>query len=128
MYTFLLIIHVLVSIALAIVILMQSSKGGGLAGVFGGGGGGMGNVFGGRGVASFLSKLTTGLAIAFMVICLVLGKITSGGGGSQVQESAVQRARSSSVIPVYDPDASAGQSTPSATTPAPAQQEPGTEE
>lgn len=81
MYSFLLIIHVFVCIILTIVILLQSSKGGGLAGVFGGGGG-MGAVFGGRGAASFLSKLTTALAIIFMVISLILGLITKGGTGS----------------------------------------------
>lgn len=106
MYTLLLIIHVLISIALGITILLQSSKGGGLAGVFGGGGGGGGTVFGGRGVATFLSKLTTGLAIAFFVICLILGKITSGNDGAPVEKSAVQKARSSTVIPIHSPDAS----------------------
>lgn len=104
MYTFLLIIHVIISIALTIAILLQSSKGGGLAGVFGGGGG-AGTVFGGRGIATFLSKLTTGLAIAFFLICLILGKITSGDGGAVVRESAVQKARSSTVIPLHSPDA-----------------------
>ncbi|MBD3287434.1 preprotein translocase subunit SecG [candidate division KSB1 bacterium] len=83
MYSFLIIIHVLVCIVLTIVILLQSSKGGGLAGVFGGGGGGMGAVFGGRGAASFLSKLTTVLAIVFMGISLLLGMITRGGDAEQ---------------------------------------------
>lgn len=82
MYSFLIIIHVLVCIILTIVILLQSSKGGGLAGVFGGGGGGMGAVFGGRGAASFLSRLTTILAILFMLVALILGLITRGGIGS----------------------------------------------
>ncbi|MCI0513984.1 preprotein translocase subunit SecG [candidate division KSB1 bacterium] len=99
MYSFLLIIHVLVSIALMIVILMQASKGGGLAGVFGGST--VGSVFGGRGVASFLSKLTTGLAIAFLVLCLVLGRITSGDSGARMTQSAVQRARENTVIPMH---------------------------
>ena len=81
MYSFLIIIHVLVCIILTIVILLQSSKGGGLAGVFGGGGG-MGAVFGGRGAASFLSRLTTILAILFMLVALILGLITRSGTGS----------------------------------------------
>lgn len=95
MYSFLIIVHVLVCIVLTVVILLQSSKGGGLAGVFGGGGGGMGAVFGGRGAASFLSKLTTILAIIFMGISLLLGMITRGGDGSQ---SIVGQERSSGGI------------------------------
>jgi preprotein translocase subunit SecG len=70
MYTFLTIVHVLISLALVISVLLQAGKGTGLAGAFGGGGGAMGAVFGGRGAATFLSKLTTGLAIAFFVSCL----------------------------------------------------------
>lgn len=60
--------HVIVCIALVLVVLMQSSKGEGLAGTALGGGSGLsGAVFGGRGAASFLSKATTVLAILFMV-------------------------------------------------------------
>jgi len=58
--------HVLVCFLLLVVILLQSSKGGGLAGAFGGTGG-MGAIFGGRGAATFLSKLTVVLAIIFML-------------------------------------------------------------
>jgi preprotein translocase subunit SecG len=77
MYTLLIVIYVFVCAALTIVILLQSSKGGGLAGVFGGGGA-MGAVFGGRGAATFLSRLTTILAIAFLSISLVISLINKG--------------------------------------------------
>jgi len=66
MIGFLLFIHVVICILLVMVILLQSSKGSGLAGAFGGGGG-AGAVFGGRGAATFLSKVTTVLAILFML-------------------------------------------------------------
>jgi preprotein translocase subunit SecG len=58
------VIHVIVCALMIGSILMQSSKGGGMAGVFGGGGG-VGGVFGGRGAASFLSKVTMWLGVIF---------------------------------------------------------------
>ncbi len=70
MYGFLIAIETLVAILLITVILMQASQGGGLAGSIGGGF--TNQVFGGRGAASFLSKLTTGLAIAFMSMAVLI--------------------------------------------------------
>ena len=71
------VLHIFVCIFLTVSILLQSSKGGGLAGTFGGSGA-MGAVFGGRGAATFLSKVTTGLAVAFMLIALLLGFMSRG--------------------------------------------------
>lgn len=65
MVAFLTVLHVLICILLVISILLQSSKGGGLAGMFGGAG--ASNVFGGRGAASFLSKVTMWLGISFAI-------------------------------------------------------------
>ena len=76
-------IHIVICILLVLVILMQASKGGGLAGTFGGQGG-MGAIFGGRGAATFLSKITTTLAILFMLSCISQVLISkSGAGGDQ---------------------------------------------
>jgi preprotein translocase subunit SecG len=63
--------HVIICISLVLVVLLQSSKGEGLAGsAFGGGGGGIGGaVFGGRGAAGFLAKATSYLAVIFMLNC-----------------------------------------------------------
>ncbi len=99
MYAFLISIHVIVCVLLALVILLQSSKGGGLAGVFGGGGGGgMNAVFGGRGAGTFLTKSTTVLAFIFMALALILGRITRGG---QEASSVIsqERARGNIVTP-----------------------------
>ena len=88
MHALLLLLHVIVSLGLILVVLLQSSKGGGLAGALGGGGG-MGAVFGGRGAGDFLTKLTTGLAIAFMLSCLLHSAIsptTSPEARSALQE------------------------------------------
>jgi preprotein translocase subunit SecG len=71
MGTFLLIVHLIICIGLIISILLQSSKGGGLSGAFGGAGGG-GAVFGGAGAATFLSKVTTYLGVLFFLTCIGL--------------------------------------------------------
>jgi preprotein translocase subunit SecG len=81
MFGILLILHIAISIGLIIVILLQSSKGEGLAGAFGGSGI-TGAVFGGRGAATFLSKATSVTAIAFFLSCLALTTLFPGGAGS----------------------------------------------
>ena len=79
MFMIMVVFHILVCIALILVVLMQSSKGEGLAGsAFGGGSGVSGAVFGGRGAASFLSKATTVLAVVFMVNCGALAFMSAG--------------------------------------------------
>jgi preprotein translocase subunit SecG len=107
METFLTIIHFIATILLMIVILLQSSKGGGLAGVFGGGGG-MGAVFGGRGAASFLRKLTTILATIFLGLALLISYIDKGRAVDQnvVAEEMARRRESSpaSVLPTVPTD------------------------
>jgi len=70
MYTILLIIHVLICIGLIISVLLQSSKGGGLGGAFGGSGGD--TLFGGQTASNFLKKTTRVLGISFMVITILL--------------------------------------------------------
>lgn len=83
MYTALIILFVLVCALLTFVILIQSSKGGGLAGAFGGMDS-MGTLFGGgRGSAPFLQKLTMILASLFLLIALVMGFMTRGGVSTQ---------------------------------------------
>ena len=70
MYTFAIIIEVIIGILLMLAILMQSSKGGGLAG--GLGGANIGTVFGVRRTSDFLTKLTEWMAGIFMVLALVI--------------------------------------------------------
>jgi preprotein translocase subunit SecG len=89
MYAILIGLFVIVSFLMTFIILIQSSKGHGLAGTFGGTSP-MGSLFGGRGSAPFLSKATGILATLFMVIALILGFITRG---SVDEGSLVQRNR-----------------------------------
>jgi len=103
LYAFLLFIHVLVCVLMTIAILLQSSKGGGLAGAFGGGGT-VGAMFGGRGAAPLLSKITIGLGAAFMVLSMTLGLMTRGvmpREKSVVEEERAKRGSTpASVLPV----------------------------
>ena len=64
------VIHVVVSVVLVLIILLQTGKGSDVSAMFGGGG--ANTLFGGTSGATFLSKLTSAAAIIFMITCLVL--------------------------------------------------------
>lgn len=72
-----LIIHVIVCIFLITVVLLQGGKGAELGAAFGGS---SQTLFGSRGAATFLSKITTIAAIVFMITSLTLAVITSKRG------------------------------------------------
>lgn len=71
----LLVVHVLISFALIGLILMQNGKGSDMGSAFGAGA--SGTVFGSQGSGNFLTKLTSFLATAFFVNCLVLAYLAS---------------------------------------------------
>src|SRR5690348_14723115 len=62
-------IHVLACLFLIVVVLLQTGKGADMGAVFGGG---SQTLFGSSGAGNFLTKLTTGTAIAFMLTSLIL--------------------------------------------------------
>ncbi len=64
-------VHIIVSIFLILVVLLQTGKGGDIASAFGGGGGSQA-FLGPRGASNVLTKATTISAIAFMITCLAL--------------------------------------------------------
>ena len=63
------IIHVIVSLGLILVVLLQTGKAD-MGAVFGGS---SSTIFGSSGAGNFLTKLTTGMAIVFMITSLTLG-------------------------------------------------------
>lgn len=87
MYGFLVGLEILIAIVLVIVVLMQASKGGGLAGTFGGAQ--IGAVFGVRRTADFLSKLTAVLGAVFLILSLLINYFLPGR--SESAESIIQR-------------------------------------
>jgi preprotein translocase subunit SecG len=81
----LVVFHVIVCAGLILAVLMQSSKGEGLAGSsFGGTFSGA--MFGGRGAASFLSRATSVLAVLFMLNCGALAFMSSSDRPTAMNE------------------------------------------
>lgn len=78
----LLILHIIVSLFLIGVVLLQSGKGAEMGAAFGSAS--SQTIFGSRGPGSFLGKLTTGAAIIFIVTSFSLAFIGKKGGGSSV--------------------------------------------
>ena len=91
-YGFLIFLHVVVSVFLVIVILLQSGKGGGLAGSLGGGVSTA--MFGGQGADKLMTRLTTGLAAAFMILAILIslaGRPATVSDDSVVRQRAIER-------------------------------------
>lgn len=90
-------IHVLVSLFLIFIVLIQGGKGAELGAAFGGGS--SQTLFGGRGAATFLNKATTIVAVVFMLTSLLLAIVSVRGttvikpsipAGGPVQEQPFQ--------------------------------------
>jgi preprotein translocase subunit SecG len=77
-------IHIVVSLFLILVVLLQQGKGADLS-VFGGGG--TQAAFGARGAATLLHKLTVGAFVAFILTTILIGFASGGGGSSSVMSS-----------------------------------------
>jgi len=82
-YSLLITVYVIVCLLLIVVILLQQGKGGDIASAFGGGGGSQ-TAFGARAGATLLTKMTAGLAAAFILLSLVLAAVGQQGPGSVV--------------------------------------------
>jgi len=81
-------LHVIVCIFLIAVVLLQRGKGAEMGAVFGGGA--SSTVFGSRGAGNFLTKLTTGSAIIFMLTSVTLSYISTQGAGDRLFEDGVE--------------------------------------
>ena len=85
MHTLIVVLHIVVSVALILVILLQTGKGSDIGAVFGGGS--SQTLFGSTGPTSFLSKLTAGAAIVFMLTSLFLAYFSGRGPSSSIMKS-----------------------------------------
>lgn len=76
MYTFVLAIHVLLAAILVILVLLQQGKGADIGAVMGGG---ANSLFGVGGASSVLVRMTTLIAICFMLTSVLLVKLAASG-------------------------------------------------
>ncbi len=97
MNTLVTIVHVVVCLILIIAVLLQSGKAGDLAGAFGGAG--TQSVFGPRGAATILSKVTTISAILFMVTSMGLWILSSKGTSRSVVRSDEAATAETTTVP-----------------------------
>ncbi|HYG99365.1 MAG TPA: preprotein translocase subunit SecG [Terriglobales bacterium] len=116
MITLVTIIHIIVSLFIIIVVLLQSGKGQDIAAAFGG----MGSqtAFGPRGAATFLGKATTWSAVIFMVtsitLSIVAARRTSGGSVLSGSKPAATQQQSEPTQKPAAPPATPTQQVPSA--------------
>jgi preprotein translocase subunit SecG len=87
MFTFLLIVQTIVAIALCTVILLQRSEGGGL-----GVGGSSAGFMTARGAADFLSRSTSWLGGAFILLCIALAALAGTRNSGQSVDAAIANA------------------------------------
>ena len=112
------IIHITVCIALVCIVLLQTGKGASLGAAFGGA---TQTVFGASGGAGFFEKLTTSIAVIFMITSLLLTYISAKRGGETIMKpKAAQEEKAIPKNPLA-PGTGAGQKAPSPmpVTPAP---------
>jgi preprotein translocase subunit SecG len=84
MYTLIVVLHIVVSLALILIILLQTGKGADIGAVFGGGG--SQTLFGSSGPTSFLGKLTAAAAVIFMLTSLFLAYFSGNRPASSIME------------------------------------------
>jgi len=111
MITAIIILHVIVSIGLILVVLLQTGKGAEVGAVFGGS---SSTIFGSSGAGNFLTRLTTGMAIVFMATSLTLGYFTAKRPAATIFDSRTPATEP--IAPVQPPTAVQPQGAPSGAT------------
>jgi preprotein translocase subunit SecG len=115
-----LVLHIVVCALLIMVVLVQSGKSADLAGAFGGYG--SQSTFGPRGTATFLSKMTTVLAVLFMITSLLLwinsskksgsGSVLPAGAKSTAAQTQTAQPKPPVPAPAQPAEKTAGQTNP----------------
>ncbi|MBI5374855.1 MAG: preprotein translocase subunit SecG [Candidatus Schekmanbacteria bacterium] len=97
MHTFLLVIHIIVSLFLILVVLLQRGKGSEMGAAFGGS---SQTLFGSYGSSGFLGKLTTAAATIFMITSLMLSSMSSKSSATSAIPDMPVSSQSSKTAPV----------------------------
>ena len=118
MVTLFIVLHVSVCFIMIGVVLLQAGKGAEIGAAFGGS---SQTIFGSRGPGTFLSKMTVGAAVIFMVTSLVLS-VMSGGqsvaskiklpAADEIPSTTTPIPTGSEVPPLLPPDATGGGAQP----------------
>lgn len=112
MFTLIVILLIIVSLLLGLVVLVQNSKGGGLASGFSA----SNQIMGVRKTTDFLEKLTWGFAITMLVLAMIGNFVlpkNAGTGESSIIEEQMQNAP----LPSATPTAPAAPATPAPAAP-----------
>ena len=86
MYTLLVILHIMASLVLILIVLLQAGKGADMGAAFGGS---SQTVFGSSEAGTFLGKMTAGIAILFMCTSLLLTYTASHRSSSLMERTRV---------------------------------------
>ncbi|MCD6294421.1 MAG: preprotein translocase subunit SecG [Deltaproteobacteria bacterium] len=104
MFLVLIVLHVCVCVALILIVLLQKGKGAGMGAAFGGS---SQTVFGSGGATSLLHKVTTAIAVIFMLTSLGLSVFIGGGANTSIMQD-VHPVKQTSEAPGTAPPASDG--------------------
>ena len=96
MDTLVLTVHILVAVALIVIVLFQHGKGASMGSAFGGS---SQTLFGSRGPATALAKITTGAAVIFMITSITLSVLSR----KAAEESVVSPSETQVELPVTLP-------------------------
>jgi preprotein translocase subunit SecG len=100
MYTLVIVLHVLASLALILIVLLQTGRGAEMGAAFGGA---SQTLFGGSGGTTFMSKLTTVAAVLFMLTCLGLTYLSGAPEKKSIMESVPIEKPQGPVLPEAKP-------------------------
>ncbi|MCB2189344.1 MAG: preprotein translocase subunit SecG [Deltaproteobacteria bacterium] len=112
-----LIIHLLACIGLILVVLLQTGKGASMGAAFGGA---SQTVFGSAGASSFLSRMTTAMAVVFVLTSIGLTVLGTGGPSSVMNTPPAPATQSSAPPPAALPPVEMPEKAPAQAAEAPA--------
>jgi preprotein translocase subunit SecG len=115
------IVHVIVSVGLILVVLLQTGKGAEVGAVFGGS---SSTIFGSSGAGNFLTRLTTGMAIVFMITSLMLGYFAGRKPSATIFDNRTPAPPTAPMQPQAPQQQQTGPSSSQSTAPTPAEKSP----